>query len=258
MTHTDRILFTIVQALAEADGVTPEELEYTLADHISPDVLERIVAEGYSCELSFHVPGHQVTVTGDGQVFVDGVRYRREPDFSLADSRRPASRPCSDLPDPGLSDVDLADLDLSDSELSDFDLPGSDRSDYQGLLDGLPCLVYQSRDEPGWPIDFISEGCRDVTGYDPNAFIVGGVTFGFDLIHSDDRDMVAERVKEATERDEPFTIAYRILTAAGGEKWVVENGVALDGEGRHRRFVGVVTDVTELKAELDIPNDIPM
>lgn len=226
MSHIDSIIFEVVTALAAADGVTPKELEYTLADHVSPYVLEKVVSEDHHCELTFQVPGHAVTVTDEGVVYVDGVRYGQDHDVPI--------------------DLEThADLRF-----------GSEYLHYRGLIDSLPCTVYQSRDEPGWPIDFISDSCRDITGYDPNAFIVGGVTFGFDLIHPDDREKVSERAAEAVENDEPFTVTYRILTADGSEKWVVERGVPLIGDGRQCRFVGVITDITDLVVEQPIPNDV--
>lgn len=224
MTNADRIIYTIVLALAEADGVDPAELEYTLAEYISPTVLETIVREDNTCELTFRVPGHSVTVTDGGTVFVDGVQYHPESDCLVQIGNR------ADFP-------------------TDFE-----GSHYRQLIDSLPCTVYQSRNEPGWPIDFISEGCRDITGYDPNAFIVGGLTFGFDLIHPDDRDKVSYRAREAVENDEPFSVTYRIQAGGGSEKWVVENGVPLIDDRSPQRFVGIIFDVTDLRSELDIPS----
>lgn len=225
MSTRDDIVHTVVSALAAADGVGPLELEYTLTDHVEPAMLETLVTTDVTGELTFRVPDHEVTVTGEGEVFVDGIQYR------------PAHAPfpggsCNALPS------------------------STEQRHCRRLVDAIPGVVYRSRNEPGWPIDFISDGCRELTGYDPNAFVVGGVTFGFDLIHPDDRDRVSETVQEAVRNREPFSLLYRIRTADGAQRWVVENGVGRFDEDDPISFVGTLTDVTDLKSELDVPGDL--
>lgn len=94
--------------------------------------------------------------------------------------------------------------------------------------------MYQSRNEAGWPIEFISGNCRELTGYNINAFVVGGVNFGFDLIHPADRDGVSQAVSESIQNEEPFSIQYRILTADNKEKFVRELKIVLVEEKRNR------------------------
>ncbi|MFC4438072.1 MULTISPECIES: PAS domain-containing protein [Natrialbaceae] len=226
MKRSNEIIHEVVSALAEADGVTPEELEYTLAEYIDPGMIETLVSRDVTCKLTFQVPAHEVTVTAAGEVFIDGTESQNGNQPHLADSEQTA---LSTHPE---------------------------RLRLQRFFDNLPCTVYQSRNEPGWPIEFISGNCRELTGYDPNAFVVGGVNFGFDLIDPDDRERVSETVRESVRNEEPFSLLYRIQTAENAEKWVNEIGVGLFDEKEPIPFVGAIIDVTDMKSDLDIPRDI--
>lgn len=72
----DDIAIDVIEALAEADGVEPAELDYNLSDYLDPGVLEKLgeIEDGI-WELTFRVSDHQVTVTHEGQVLIDGMRY---------------------------------------------------------------------------------------------------------------------------------------------------------------------------------------
>lgn len=64
----------IVDALADAEGVDPAELDFVLQDHVDADAVEALARHSDTTwTLSFEVPGHTVTVT-DEQVLVDGAR----------------------------------------------------------------------------------------------------------------------------------------------------------------------------------------
>jgi hypothetical protein len=52
-----------------------QDLDYTLVDHIDPDAIERLAShDNASWTLSLGLPEHNVTVTSDGLVLVDGTR----------------------------------------------------------------------------------------------------------------------------------------------------------------------------------------
>lgn len=69
----------IVTAVAAAEGIAPSELDYALQDHVDVDAIQSLTdhSEG-SWTLSFEVPRHDVTVTGDGVVLVDGESFEQE------------------------------------------------------------------------------------------------------------------------------------------------------------------------------------
>ncbi len=116
---------------------------------------------------------------------------------------------------------------------------------FETLLENLPGLAYRCWSKPDWPMEFISAGCKDLTGYAPHDFTrpegVGLET----LIHPDDRRMVWDEVQKVTENDEPFQVEYRIRTRDGKEKWVWEHGVCVgrdkDGTPILEGYIGDIT-----------------
>ncbi len=86
------------------------------------------------------------------------------------------------------------------------------------LIGNLSGFVYRRRPDSRWTMDFVSAGCRDVTGYDPHRFIENAsLAFG-DLIARSDWIRVNERVRLAVLHRQRATVEYRIRTAHGA--WV--------------------------------------
>lgn len=100
------------------------------------------------------------------------------------------------------------------------------------LLANLPGFVYRSRADSRRTMEFVSEACRDLTGYDPHRFI-GNQSLTYTLlIHPADRPRVDRVVFEAAARGRRFTCCYRLQTAYGGFVEVVDRGVGvLDESG---------------------------
>lgn len=67
----DTITAAVAESLGEAEGVEPTELEFTLYDHVDPDVFEMLSARGDSpWQLLFHVEAYEVRVASYGTVTV--------------------------------------------------------------------------------------------------------------------------------------------------------------------------------------------
>ncbi|WP_018258006.1 PAS domain S-box protein [Halomicrobium katesii] len=116
------------------------------------------------------------------------------------------------------------------------------------LMSNLPGMVYRCRNEPDWPFEFVSEGCRELTGYEPAAIRSGDVNWGEDVIVGDN-DELWETVQRAVDDHEQFEVTYPIETADGQRRWLWERGVGIyDDDGTVRALEGVVTDVTDRKA----------
>jgi PAS domain S-box-containing protein len=97
-------------------------------------------------------------------------------------------------------------------------------------------------------MEFVSAGCRDLTGYEPEALIGNRLTSFEEIIERDDRKAVRDIISRAVERGEAFEITYRIRTREGGIKWVWERGRAVPGpDGPVKSLEGFITDITERK-----------
>lgn len=70
--------------MADADGVEPAELD-SLYDYMDPEALYKLSEQGQGqWSLTFQFSDHQVTVTHDSQILVDGEAYT--PDASASRS----------------------------------------------------------------------------------------------------------------------------------------------------------------------------
>ncbi|AHG01745.1 hypothetical protein HALLA_00205 (plasmid) [Halostagnicola larsenii XH-48] len=65
----------VIEAVAAADGVDPADLD-SLYKYIDPEVLEQLAEQdGTEWSFTFRYLDHQITVTHDGQIRVDGALY---------------------------------------------------------------------------------------------------------------------------------------------------------------------------------------
>lgn len=115
------------------------------------------------------------------------------------------------------------------------------------LLSNLPGMVYRCRnDARTWTMEFVSAGCRTVTGYAPEDLLGDSMIAYADLIHPDDQAYVAEQVEAAVTAGASFLLQYRIRTSTGQEKWVYEQGRGVFlPEGEFVALEGVILDITE-------------
>ncbi|WP_123536244.1 PAS domain S-box protein [Halosimplex salinum] len=115
------------------------------------------------------------------------------------------------------------------------------------LMANVPGMVYRCRNERGWPMEFVSEGCHDLTGHDPAAFERGDLSFGADVVVDADRERLWTEVQRGLDADGTFLVTYRIETADGERRWVQERGRGRYEDGDLVGLEGVVIDVTERK-----------
>ena len=55
------------------------------------------------------------------------------------------------------------------------------------LFQNLPGMAYRCVNQANWPMEFVSEGCNELSGYSRNDFEEQRVSWG-ELIHPNDRD----------------------------------------------------------------------
>ncbi|MFA6665125.1 MAG: PAS domain S-box protein [Armatimonadota bacterium] len=116
------------------------------------------------------------------------------------------------------------------------------------LMSNLPGMVYRCRNDHKWTMEFVSEGCFDLTGYEPSALLFNAKIAYGDIIHPDDRETVWEETQRNLANGGTFRITYRIITADGRLKWVWEQGRGILSPANNLQFIeGFITDITENK-----------
>ncbi|WP_277542004.1 PAS domain S-box protein [Haloarcula laminariae] len=114
------------------------------------------------------------------------------------------------------------------------------------LISNLPGMVYQARNEPGWPMAFVSDGAEDLVGYSAEAIESGEVVWG-SLIDDEDADRIDPQVQRSISDGEPFEVTYRVTTADGERRWLWERGRVVGHDGDIELLEGFVTDITARK-----------
>ncbi len=124
------------------------------------------------------------------------------------------------------------------------------------LLSNLPGMAYRCRNDADWTMEFVSEGCLALTGYQRSELLGNRVKSYGDIIHPDDRQTVVECVQHGVAERRRFQLEYRIRTAQGEEKWVWEQGVAvLSSSGEVEALEGFIADITKRKQAEDALRD---
>jgi PAS domain S-box-containing protein len=111
------------------------------------------------------------------------------------------------------------------------------------LMNNLPGMAYRCKVNSSWTMEFVSSGCVELTGYQPDELIDDRLVSYASLIHPGDRDVGRDEVRQALRENRSFQLSYRIRTAAGREKWVWEQGAAVrGGNGEVVALEGLIID----------------
>ena len=117
------------------------------------------------------------------------------------------------------------------------------------LLSNVHGMVYRCRDDAEWTMEFVSEGCHRVTGYEPRDLMFNGRVSYESLTHPEDQLWVREAIREALKQGVPFDLEYRIVHSDGGVRWVWERGIGVtDGESHVIAVEGLIQDITERRS----------
>ena len=150
-------------------------------------------------------------------------------------------------PASGMLEIDEVAAQLNrmlDVRLADENALRESRRRLATLLSNIPGAAYRCLNDGAWSVEFISEGFRAVTGYDPDAYTGVRLRAWGEKMHVDDRNTWSI-VEHALATRQPFQTEYRISAADGSEKWIWDRGCGVyDAAGNVVAIEGFLTDVT--------------
>ena len=140
-------------------------------------------------------------------------------------------------------------LDLSERLKAETVLQETQRT-LSVLMKNLPGMVYRCKNDKEWTMEFVSSGCRQLTGYTPEDFVLNRkVSYGRDVRIPEDQERIWNEVQEANTERRSFQVSYKLRTADGSIKWVWEQGSGVfNDDGTVCAIEGYIFDVTQEKA----------
>jgi PAS domain S-box-containing protein len=116
------------------------------------------------------------------------------------------------------------------------------------LISNLPGFAYRCNNDPAWTMEYMSEGCRKITGYAPEDFL-GNKTLAYnDIIHPDFRKHLWDTWQDQLRKKETFEDEYPIITKTGETRWVWERGRGIfNANGELVHLEGYITDISTRK-----------
>ena len=119
---------------------------------------------------------------------------------------------------------------------------------HRALPANLQGIAYRCRNDRERRMEFVSEGCRNLLGVEPEDFMSGALAYNH-LIHPEDQEQVWNEIQSAVARQDVFTLEYRVKHANGQWRNVSDQGRAvLDSQGRVAALEGCIADVTRRAA----------
>ncbi|MFW5965847.1 MAG: PAS domain S-box protein, partial [Halodesulfurarchaeum sp.] len=111
-----------------------------------------------------------------------------------------------------------------------------------------PAIVFQWVDKPGWPITYVSENVGDILGYSPGELRQKPFA---ELVHEDDLAELEAEIAERTETgDRQLNPSpYRVYTADGDLRWVMEFTKPLSDSDEVTTLLGYLVDITDRKRQ---------
>ncbi len=137
--------------------------------------------------------------------------------------------------------------DITDRKRAEEELRES-RRQYAALLANLPGMAYRCANDRSWTMDFVSEGCRELTGYAPEDLVGNRMMSFSDLVVPHHREHLWEQWQQQLRDHRKFEDEYQITTRSGEIKWVWEQGEGIyDEAGNVLALEGFIADITERK-----------
>lgn len=151
------------------------------------------------------------------------------------------------LNDPTITGIVINSRDITGHKLAEEALRES-QGKLAALIDSLPGIVFSRLDDPDWSMQYLSQGCQDLTGYSNAELVKTGQGLYQQIVVPEDRPAVLAAIAAAIAHKQPYGVEYRIITRTGEQKWLWEKGSGVfNASGTVLSVEGFITDITDRK-----------
>lgn len=130
-------------------------------------------------------------------------------------------------------------------QVRDDEISKASHRSLSGLVNRIPGMIYRGRNDTRWTMEYVSEGCKELTGYDRDQLLnqpqlsIGG------LIHPNDAGRVWETVQRSLQQHRCFELYYQLLHADGLFRQVYEKGQGIySSTGAVLGVEGIILNIT--------------
>lgn len=118
------------------------------------------------------------------------------------------------------------------------------------FLENLPGMAYRCNYDREWTMRYVSRGCIELTGYQPESILDNQELSYNDLILPHYRDYLWDQWLQVLGDKSQLREEYQIRTASGEIKWVYEQGHPVyDGNENVEALEGIIIDITRQKEQ---------
>ncbi|MCC7316974.1 MAG: response regulator [Bacteroidales bacterium] len=123
----------------------------------------------------------------------------------------------------------------------------------KALVQSIPGTFYRCLTDVNFTMIYLGDEVLKLTGYSKEAFLSKEIAFN-NLIHPDDRRMVAEKIQDAIRLKQPYVLEYRIIHKDIKIVHVFERGMAeFDNDGEPNMLDGTILDISDkIEAENEL------
>lgn len=141
--------------------------------------------------------------------------------------------------------------DITERLKAEADLRESERSKTV-LLSNLPGMAYRCSYDLDRTMQYVSDGCFELTGYKAESLVHNKQISFTELIRPEYRDHLLNKRTQVLKSRQVFRDEYQIITASGENKWVLEQGQGIfDENGKVEAIEGLIIDITDRKIQED-------
>lgn len=131
---------------------------------------------------------------------------------------------------------------------SSFNTLQESESRFRGLVDNIPGAIYRCQYDADWTMTYISDAIETISGYCASELIENQVRTYTSIIHPEDRHLVDDAILQATSKQEPYMVDYRLIHKDSSIHWVYERGQAIFDRQRNTVYLdGVIFDISDRK-----------
>jgi diguanylate cyclase (GGDEF)-like protein/PAS domain S-box-containing protein len=124
------------------------------------------------------------------------------------------------------------------------------------LVSNLPGVAYRCLNDGDWTMTFLSEGCLELTGYEPEELIGNKKVSYNELISPIFKNAMYLKWKDDIAGNLKSSDEYTIITKTGEVKWVWDQSVGVYGkDGTLSESEGFIMDITESKRAIESLNE---